>query len=352
MISGSTQQVPLELNSHLVANRNFIKNERQTFVAVIGAIVLGILTLLTGVCVLLLPLGITSTLSISFGVLGIAVGAVVIAFSLRIIYTQAALLRKNFLEVKQAFKLSCSSVSLEKNEEPILSFLLPSPLDAFTYSKTHCMEKTSTWVALLEIILGISAIVGSVLSELLVFSWLRPGISLGLAITGAALLSSGIANVRAFSLNCQGILHLYFARRMQEIKNREEKSHEQAIESLTSRVNLLESHLNQANIKVADLTTQLVVKQAEIAHLKNSFLKPSEVLPSPSPIQQLGSKPPWGLVKSTAAYIGSFFIKTGDTATSAPLAMLQSTNAPLPLGSASKDSLSEGSSDEEWHDAD
>lgn len=351
MVSNSIQKT-IESNCQLVTNRSFIKNERQTFVAVIGAIIIGTLTLLVGVCVLLLPLGITSTLSITFGVLGIAVGTVVIAFCLKTIYAQAALLRKSFLEAKHTFKLSSTSTQLEKNTEPILSLFLPSPLDALTYSKTHCMGKTSTWIILLEIILGISSIVGSVLSELLISAWFCPGISLGLAITGAALLVSGIASARAFSLNCQGILHLYFARYMQEMKDKDEKTTERLIESLTSRVNLLESHLNQANIKVADLTTQLVAKQTEITHLKNSSLKSNEVLPSPYPIQQLESKFSWVVVKSAASYVSSLFSKAGDPTVSMPLTPPPSTNALLPLRSSPTSSLSEESSDDEWYELD
>lgn len=330
---------------NLVVNLGFIKNERQTLAAVIGAIVLGIITILVGVCVLLLPLGITSTLSISLGALGIALGSVVVAYSLRILYVQSNLRRQQFLETKHALNLN--HLRLTKNSEPILSLLFPSPIDAFTYSKTHCMGRIATWISLLEIVLGISAIVGSVLSELLLSGWFRPGISLGLAVTGASLLVSGIASIRAFSLNVQGALNLYLAHHIQDLRNKEGKAQETIIESLTSRVNLLESHLNQANLKVASLTSQLTVKQTEISHLKNrfSFMLASKGGPSPLPPPHfsLGS---WGssLKSSSVSLLSRLFSSNAQSASLLRSGSLQLRPLPICDGSASEE-------EDEWFDA-
>ncbi|EPP35882.1 CPSIT_0556 family inclusion membrane protein [Chlamydia avium] len=338
----------------LVANLNFIKNERQTFVAIIGAIAVGIITILVGVCVLILPLGITDTLSISLGVLGIAIGSVVIAYSLRIIYVQAALRRKHFIAVKHAFNLSTSS-QLERNTEPILSLFFPYPLDALTYGKTHCMGKAATWISLIKIVLGISAIVGSVLCEVLTSLWFRTGISLTLASAGGAFLVSGLASVRAFNLNAQGVLHLYFARYMQEIQDKGDQSQKRVIESLTSRVNLLESHLNQSNLKVADLTTQLAAKQAEIAHIKNrSHILEEKEVPTPPRFRS-----PWSPIRSTASCINNLFFgssrpeSSSSTPPPPPLPPIMIRGNLYPMTDGNVDSTDSSSQESDtWYDAD
>ncbi|QVE49055.1 IncA family protein [Chlamydia crocodili] len=293
--------------SVLANNHNFIKNERQTFLAVIGAFALGIILLLVGVCVLILPLGLTSALSISLGVSGIIIGSAVIAYCLKVVYFQNAIWRKNYLEIKNALRDHGLPIPKEKNTEPVLSILFPSSLDVLTYGRVHCMGKTRTLIALGEIILGIGCIVGAVISQLLLTTWFRPGISLGLGITGAALFIGGLQDIRAFSLSAQGVTHLYLMQYEQELRKTERTVFERSLESAVTRSTLLEHNLQEANTRNLNLTTELTSKSAQITHYKNriSSLELEKLItPAPATSSWLGAIS--SSISSTSQYISSF----------------------------------------------
>ncbi|MEF9520005.1 IncA family protein [Chlamydia crocodili] len=293
--------------SVLANNRNFIKNERQTFLAVIGAFALGIILLLVGVCVLILPLGLTSALSISLGVSGIIIGSAVIAYCLKVVYFQNAIWRKNYLEIKSALRSQGLPIPKEKNTEPVLSILFPSSLDVLTYGKVHCMGKTRTLIALSEIILGIGCIVGAVIAELLITTWFRPGISLGLGITGAALFIGGLQDIRAFSLSAQGVTHLYLMQYEQELRKTERTIFEKSLKSAVSRSTLLEHNLQEANTRNLNLTTELTSKNAQITHYKNrisSLEIKKSITPAPTTSSWLGAIS--SSISSTSHFLSSF----------------------------------------------
>ncbi|MEF9497131.1 CPSIT_0556 family inclusion membrane protein [Chlamydia sp. 04-14] len=305
--------------SVLANNRSFIKNERQTFLAVIGAFAVGIILLLVGVCVLILPLGLTSALSISLGVSGIVIGSAVIAYCLKVVYCQNAIWRKNYLEIKSALRDQGLPIPKEKNTEPVLSILFPSSLDVLTYGRVHCMGKTRTLIALSEIVIGIGCIVGAVISELLITTWFRPGISLGLGITGAALFIGGLQDIRAFSLSAQGVTHLYLMQYEQELRKTERTVFEKGLESATSRSNLLESNLREANARNLNLITEITSKNAQITHYKNriSGLELEKVTaPAPTTSSWLGTIS--SSISSTTQLLGSFLPTIRKTTTTIP----------------------------------
>ncbi|AAP05258.1 CPSIT_0556 family inclusion membrane protein [Chlamydia caviae] len=305
--------------SVLANNRNFIKNERQTFLAVIGAFVLGIILLLVGVSVLILPLGLTSALSISLGVAGLVIGSVVIAHCLKVVYSQNAVWRRNYLDIKTAIRGRGLIIPNEKNTETILSVLFPSSLDVLTYGRVHCMGKTRTVIAMTEIVLGIGCIVGALISELLITTWFRPGISLGLGIAGAALFVGGLQDIRAFSLSAQGVAHLYLMQHEQDLRRTERILFEKSLESAVSRSNLLERNLQEANTKNFDLTTELIAHSAQITHYKNqiSSLKLNQpIIPPPPTISSwLGTIS--SSISSTSQFLGSFLPSGRQTVSSA-----------------------------------
>ncbi|SYX08997.1 hypothetical protein C834K_0539 [Chlamydia poikilotherma] len=307
--------------SILANNRNFIKNERQTFLAVVGAFALGIILLLVGVCVLILPLGLPSALSISLGVSAIVIGSAVIAYCLRVVYFQNAIWRKNYLEIKSSLRDQGLPIPKEKNTAPVLSILFPSSLDVLTYGRVHCMGKTRTLIALIEIILGIGCIVSAVISELLITSWFRPGISLGLGITGAALFIGGLQDIRAFSLSAQGVTHLYLTQYEHKLRKTERTIFEKSLESAVSRSTLLERNLQEVNTRNLNLNTEITSKNAQITHYKNrisSLELEKSIPPAPAPITSSWLGTISSSISSTSQFLGSF------------LPGMQETTAPLP----------------------
>ncbi|WP_375793412.1 IncA family protein [Chlamydia sp. 12-01] len=301
----------------LANNRNFIKNERQTFLAVIGAFAIGIILLLIGTSVLILPLGLTSALSISLGVSGIVIGSVVIAYCLKVVYCQNSAWRQNYLEIRNALRKFGLPIPKEKNREPILSILFPSSLDVLAYGKIHCMGRTRTVIAMVEIVLGIGCIIGAIISELLITTWFRPGISLGLGITGAALFIGGLQDIRAFSLSAQGVTHLYLMQYEQELRKADKVVFEKSLESALSCSNLLEHNLREANERNLNLSTELASKNVQILHYRNQIIsleseKSVTPTPPPSPVpSSTTTTSSWmgmisSSISSTAQLLGSF----------------------------------------------
>ncbi|QXE27082.1 IncA family protein [Chlamydia buteonis] len=305
--------------SILANNLNFIKNERQTFLAVIAALALGTILLIVGICVLILPLGLTSALSISLGVSAIVIGSATIAYCLKVVYYQNAVWRKNYLEIRNVLREHGLPMPQEKNTDPILSILFPSSLDTLTYGSVHSMGKTRTVIAMVEIVLGIGCIVGAVISQLLLTTWFRPGISLGLGITGAALFVGGIQDIRAFSLSAQGISHLYLMQREQRERKADKELSEQIVESAKSCSTLLESNLEQANQKNLDLQTQIAAQNFQISCLQNR-ISTLEATPIPKTKEELTST--WFNTISSSISSISRFLTTPSTTHDQPARLL------------------------------
>lgn len=298
--------------SILANNVNFIKNERQTFLAVIVALALGIILLIVGICVLILPLGLTSALSIPLGVAGIAIGSAAIAYCLKVVYHQNAVWRKNYLEIRNVLREHGLPHPQGKNTDPILSILFPSSLDILTYSRVHSMGKARTVIAMVKIVLGIGCIVGAVISQLLLTTWFRPGISLGLGITGAALFVGGIQDIRAFSLSAQGISHFYLMQHEQIARKSEKELSEQVVENAKSCSTLLESNLEQANQrKIMDLQTQITAQNLKISYLQNR-ISTLEAMPSSQSNEEVAST--WfHTIASSISSISRFFTTPSTT---------------------------------------
>ncbi|AFS20649.1 putative inner membrane protein [Chlamydia psittaci GR9] len=297
--------------SILANNVNFIKNERQTFLAVIVALALGIILLIVGICVLILPLGLTSALSIPLGVAGIVIGSAAIAYCLKVVYYQNAVWRKNYLEIRNVLREHGLPRPQEKNTDPILSILFPSSLDILTYSRVHSMGKTRTVIAMVKIVLGIGCIVGAVISQLLLTTWFRPGISLGLGITGAALFVGGIQDIHAFSLSAQWISHFYLMQHEQIARKSEKELSEQVVESAKSCSTLLESHLEQANQRNMDLQTQITAQNLKISYLQNR-ISTLEAMPSSQSNEEVAST--WfPTIASSISSISRFFTTPSTT---------------------------------------
>ncbi|QEM73862.1 IncA family protein [Chlamydia abortus] len=297
--------------SILANNLNFIKNERQTFLAVTTALALGTILLIVASCVLILPLGLASALSIPLGVSGIVIGSVAIAYCLKIVYYQNAIWRKNYLEIRHVLREHGLPVPQEKNTDPILSILFPSSLDILTYGKIHPMGKVRTVIAMMKIVLGIGCIVGAVISQLLLTTWFRSGISLGLGITGAALFVGGIQDIRTFSLSAQGISHLYLMQYEQQERKAEKELAERVVESAKSCSTLLESNLEQANQRNLDLQTQITTQSVRISYLQNR-ISTLEATPVPQPKEEVTST--WfDTISSSVSSLSRFFITSSTT---------------------------------------
>ncbi|BAE81265.1 hypothetical protein [Chlamydia felis Fe/C-56] len=256
----------------LANNRDFIKTERQTLLLTISIFVLGIILLLTGISMVILPLGgLPSALTISLGVSGIVLGSVVIAYCLKIVYSHNAIWRQNYLEIRNALRKHGLPVPREKNSEPVLSLLFPSPVDVLTYGKVHCMGKTRTIIAMGEIVLGIGCIVGALISELLLTMWFRPGISIGLGIAGAALFVGGLQDIRAFSLSAQGITHLYLMQHERGRRKTERNLLEQCLKNTETSSALLKDRLQEMNAKNINLSAELSLKTEKLAQRESSI---------------------------------------------------------------------------------
>ncbi|WP_348664066.1 CPSIT_0556 family inclusion membrane protein [Chlamydia vaughanii] len=304
--------------SILANNHNFIKHERQTFAATISALIIGTITILIGVSVIILPLGITSALSISLGMMGIVIGTGVIAYCLKTIYSQCAHWRRNYLEIRQAFNSGNLSPQEEKTDGSSLPSILTSPLEILTQDKTNVLGKTRSVVAILEIISGISCIIGSVISELLITCWFRSGISLSLASIGAALFVAGLANIRAYSLTAQGVSHLYLSHYVEITRRKQTELAAKQVSSLTSRANLLERNFETKNSDYENCKTRCAALQIENSVLRNNLQTIQEQLALlQAPLQPEAST--WtslitSSVSSTTGYLGSFFKSSGVSA--------------------------------------
>ncbi|AAD18416.1 hypothetical protein CPn_0267 [Chlamydia pneumoniae CWL029] len=193
----------------------YINQDRKTFACTVTLLVIATLMILTTGVIVLLAMGSPGLSVLVSTIIGTSVTtlgtALFIIGLVKLIKKSLAWIQyqKYFQEVvKQKYE----PFSIPKNDNVHkLTSCLPSPLDIESPSPEASTPVSKLRIACsgVAIVLGVTLLIGAVVSVFFCTGYLQLALCVGFACLGTALFVGGLAGLRTHSLIAQGIMYLY-----------------------------------------------------------------------------------------------------------------------------------------------
>ncbi|SPN73413.1 IncA protein [Chlamydia serpentis] len=192
----------------------YINQDRKVFACVVTQLIIATLAILVGVILLCTmgTLGLSVPLSIVIGTLGVTLGTVILVIDLVILVKKSLRWIQSQQNLEQALKQNHQGFTIPKNDKGNTSAsCLPVPLDIEnpTIEASTPVSRFRIACSTTSTILGISLLIGAIVSVFFLSGYLQLGLCAGLACLGATCLVAGLAGLRTHSLITQGIMYLY-----------------------------------------------------------------------------------------------------------------------------------------------
>ncbi|WP_201456916.1 hypothetical protein [Chlamydia sp. 17-3921] len=268
----------------LAWNSNYINNDRQIFLAVVSAVAIAMILILTGTFLLCsnVSIGLSFVASIVLGLCTTIIGSCVLVYVLVVTVQKMCVWLKDFVKLKKFIQSHFPQViSQQKHSSWLSTFLCSSPLDVEFYGKSwlHPLSSSRVVLSIASIIIGISLVILSVVASILWCS-LKIRLDLGLGIVGTCFLVAGLSATRFYSLAAQGASYIYLNRyqkclyddlyasfivKKKKIENLNtslklnQKLSNQTIALLEEKNKKLEEELHKARQEIASLSRSLKV---------------------------------------------------------------------------------------------